>query len=294
MNVLFFCVYCSPREVVGNSLFHVTSSRIASEILSSQDVKAGKLTDRPHDGALRLSSAPPAVYFSVATGDDSLPLVSFHPMYAEPGELVTSIFLDMNSFLPSEKQRIKQRLDEAALREKSSAPGPTDTDESLSQSGVKPFSARELLLKNRLLGRPRYEYRAFIVACVPSSHTKRSALRVSVLFAREPDWKWCEEQGLVEIDVFNNALIYATPLKQNHFPTDVRTESKLTSEFVEFADHTHIGDVQYQWHAATRFYTPHLGWREVRVVVCVANGIKPVDASHLSWADASHVFTVST
>lgn len=189
-------------------------------------IAAGKFSERPHDGiATRSADAPRAAYFSLKTDDEKLPTMHFHPVHAEPGELVASLLLDLNAFVRT--------------------PG---------------------------------EYRLFLVECMPqNTSSERASMRVTVMFAREDAWRWCESHGLLELSMFSNPILSA-----NQTNDDTPSVDPVPN----------TANQDCTWAAATRFYTRKLGWRHVKVVVSVAHGAKFAAPTSPRWLDGARVFTV--
>lgn len=71
--------------------------------MQSSGVAHGGAAGRMHDGALRLSHAPSALYFLLPTQTDAFYPVSFHPFFAEPGERTTSLTIDLREFTRTRK-----------------------------------------------------------------------------------------------------------------------------------------------------------------------------------------------
>lgn len=55
--------------------------------------------DRVHDGPVRLEDAPPISFGYVPTADNALHTLTFHSVFAEPGELTSIMALDLNTFV---------------------------------------------------------------------------------------------------------------------------------------------------------------------------------------------------
>lgn len=229
------------RPVVADSIYHTTDFQSARSIFASerQEISAGRFTERPHDGlAMRSEDAPPSAYFSLNTGEEPFATLGFHPRTAEPGELVTSIFVGLDSFVMS--------------------------------AG---------------------EYKLYLVACVPQNTSRvRAPMRVTVMFARESEWKWCHSQGLLELDTYSNPILSCTDSNKHARVVDKRNIcDDANAVETPYSDHD---ETKREWVAATRFYTKDLGWRQVKLVIAVANGARFSSGTTLRWLDVVHVFTV--
>ena len=222
---------CRQRAVTSNSIFHTTSFESARQIFASSPpvISAGRFSERAHDGsATRSENAPRAAYFSLRTDDEKIPTMHFHPVSAEPGELVTSLFLNLNSFVQT--------------------PG---------------------------------EYKLYLVECLPqNTSSERASMRVTVMFAREDAWSWCESQDLLELDVLSNPILSVDQSETSAYTREVTN--------VESSSASSGG----KWLATSRFYTRQLGWRHVKLVVSVANGAKFAAPTFPKWLDGARVFTV--
>lgn len=100
------CVILRQIDVLDNRLLHATYSWIR-DIICKLPERERKLSpghmasDRQHDGALRLDNAPPVTYFNVPRKGDAIHTLSFHPVHAEPGEVVSTLILRLDVFTPA-------------------------------------------------------------------------------------------------------------------------------------------------------------------------------------------------
>lgn len=92
------CIGLSPINVVHNRWMHISSEEKQNEIRSANFLKAGRKSDRFHDGALRSDSAPPCAFGLISTSDEKIPTASFHPVFAEPGEVTSTLAMDLAMF----------------------------------------------------------------------------------------------------------------------------------------------------------------------------------------------------
>lgn len=78
----------------GDALVHTTDRKSARKILESRQF-TGTRAGRMHDGFARRSDCPELTFFST---EEIVYPVSPHPVYAEPGELCSSLALSMDKF----------------------------------------------------------------------------------------------------------------------------------------------------------------------------------------------------
>lgn len=92
---------------------------------------------------------------------------------------------------------------------------------------------------------PDEEYRLYFVACTTLlGHVcDEASLRVTVMFARRDEWQWCEERGLIQLDMSANSLLCRTV-------TD--------------------GGRASSWEVASHYYSHEVGLRPVNLAVTVA------------------------
>lgn len=142
-------------------------------------------------------------------------LVSPYPVHAEPGELGSAISIPMDTLARTPKNY------------------PMTTPETYRTRTPK-------------------KYRLFLVTISPcetfrGNIPEQAKLRTTLLFASEQHWPWCEEQNLIELDIFNNSI--------------------LSLEGAETALHEPC------WQVATQFASREHGTRSVRVVVAITDDV---------------------
>lgn len=123
------------------------------------------------------------------------------------------------------------------------------------------------------------EYRLFFVSCAPREGTRyeQANYRTTLLFATAEHWQWCEDRGLLELDMHHNPILVA------------RTDHDRRS-----AEH------EYEWKVASHLFMEETGVRSTGVIVAVAgdklcfdNGPSSSEHRRASTFDTSQVFRVS-
>lgn len=263
-----------------NSMIHTTSVSTSKQILNCRRIEANESrVFRVHDGDLRAPNAPPTAFFSLALNGEPLQRVSFHPKFAEPGELVKSLFIDLNTFLKNYRNP------------------PVESDLDFSTLLDDPFVGRDSdsVTKNVFGQEPVSKlnsgagYRLYLINCAPTGKRKRSPLRVTLLFAREQDWEWCEERQFIELDLLDNPLLFA----QQKGTETIESSSNFDADDVDGIVLPESKYNEYSWRVASRFHSRELGLRDVRVIVAVANGVDVSNGTgDIGHMDVAHSFSV--
>lgn len=185
----------------------------------------------PFLGALRLDDAPSVSYFSL---DDAIHTLSFNPKYAEPGEATAQLTLDLNMFSQSGQQMPSTSFSNPH----SVARAPLVHD--ISHDTMRQVSTCDVKSP---------EYRMFLVTIAPGAHSRRhpgtvESYRATLMFVHRGEHaeacSWAEKQGLVELPVFDNPILWAE-------------KASMTTE----SDTRVMADI-YRWSAATQFTPPNL------------------------------------
>lgn len=131
-----------------------------------------------------------------------------------------------------------------------------------------------ILVSLNIFAQTPQKYRMYLVSAAPPQDSKQSeqtTVRVTLLFARETHCQWCEERGMIELDIWDNNVLSCA------------------------RDESGIG---ISWHMASHVLYEGIGLRPTKVVIAVAGDKFPFDSvnsiPNSPWTafDAAHVFRV--
>lgn len=218
----------------------------------------------------------------MALADEPLQHISFHPKFAEPGELVTSLFLDLNVFLSDSRN--------LGLCDGSSLNFSELSDHPFAVSAAKVDETASNATEEEEPTQPSTRYRMYFMNCALTAKQKRSSVRATLLLAREKDWAWCETRQFLELDSFDNPILCA---RKTDGSSGLGQVASLDDEEQYGLKLPQPERRDFSWRVATRFYTPGLGLRDLTVVVCVANGIDlSRSEAEFGRMDMAHTFSV--
>lgn len=184
------CGIYRPQLVSDGAIHHCTDLKAQRSISEVNFLKPSTNHAMPLDLTLLRDDAPPCVHFRPRLESDGpLPLTSFLPVRAEPGELVANLSLSLNSFFD---HKIQARNNDG--QDSSSTSRTSSQDQA-----------------------PEYRYRMFLVGAAPETSRQSSSIRATVCFAKSEHWPWFEEHAVPIGSHDANPILWRCPKRGQWF-----------------------------------------------------------------------------